>query len=98
VTAEASSTAAPGAGAAAPLVARRPLGRRLRDRLPTIALIVPGVGWLAIFFLVPLVIVFVVSLASNDARNHLDFSRLGSGNYLEALRPEYLPAIANTLR
>src|SRR4029079_19395404 len=46
----------------------------------------------------PLVIVFVVSLASNDARNHLDFSHLGAQNYLEALRPKYLPAIANSLR
>jgi spermidine/putrescine transport system permease protein len=97
VTADA-STAAPGAGAAAPPIARRSLGGRVRDRLPTVAFVLPGVGWLAYFFLVPLLIVFVVSLAANDGRGHLDFSHLGFRNYLEALRPEYLPAIANSVR
>jgi spermidine/putrescine transport system permease protein len=97
VTIEASSTAAPGAGAAAPLVARS-AGARLRDRLPAVAFVLPGVSWLGVFFLVPLVIVFVVSLATNDARGHLDFSHLGVQNYLEALRPEYVPAFLNSIR
>lgn len=98
MTAEAPSAAVPGSGAAGPLVAPRSAGRRLRDRLPTVAFILPGVGWLAFFFLVPLLIVFVISLGTNDGRGHVVFSHPGWQNYAESLRPEYLPAIANSLR
>jgi spermidine/putrescine transport system permease protein len=98
VTAEASPTAVPATGTAEPLTAPRSTAARLRDRLPTIAFIVPGVAWLAFFFLVPLVIVFVISLGTNDGRGHVDFSHAGLQNYGEALRPEYVPAILNSLR
>jgi spermidine/putrescine transport system permease protein len=99
VTAGASSAAAPSPGAAAPsLRAPSSIRTRVRERASAAVLVLPGVGWLAFFFLVPLLIVFVVSLAANDGRGHLDFSHLGFRNYLEALRPEYLPAIANSVR
>jgi spermidine/putrescine transport system permease protein len=98
VRAVASAPGPPRRGAPAPLVVQRSAGARIRHHLPTVAFILPGVGWLAIFFLVPLLIVFVVSLATTDGRNHLDFSHLGFQNYAEALRPEYLPAIGNSLR
>ena len=98
MTAEASSAAVPGSGSAAPLAARRSAGARLRDRLPTVAFILPGVGWLGFFFLVPLLIVFVISLGTNDGHGHVDFSHPGFQNYAQALRPEYVPAILNSLR
>ena len=98
MTAQASSTAVPGSGPAAPLVARRSAGARLRDRLPPIAFILPGVGWLGLFFLVPLLIVFVISLGTNDGRGHVLLGHPGFQNYAESLRPEYLPAILNSLR
>ena len=81
-----------------PVAARRSVADHIRDRMPTAALILPGVGWLAIFFLVPLVIVFVVSLATTDGHGHVVFDHLGLQNYARALRPEYLPAFANSLR
>ncbi|MFL5778722.1 MAG: ABC transporter permease, partial [Chloroflexota bacterium] len=96
MTADASPAAA--SAAALPLAIRRSVGERIRDRASTAALILPGVGWLTVFFLVPLLIVFVVSLATTDARGRLDFGHLGFQNYGEALRPEYLPAFANSLR
>jgi spermidine/putrescine transport system permease protein len=79
--------------------ATRSYRRRLVDRLGALVLVAPGVLWLAVFFLVPLGIIFVVSLGSRDAAtgrvvlDQLDFS-----NYAKATRPEYLPAFANSLR
>jgi spermidine/putrescine transport system permease protein len=82
-----------------PLAARRrTLSDQIRDRLSTAVLILPGVGWLGLFFLAPLLIVFVVSLATTDGRGHVLFDHLGLQNYALALRPEYLPAFANSLR
>jgi spermidine/putrescine transport system permease protein len=81
-----------------PVAAQRSVADHIRDRMPMAALVLPGVGWLAIFFLVPLVIVFVVSLATTDGHGHVVFDHLGLQNYARALRPEYLPAFANSLR
>src|SRR5204863_1591314 len=53
---------------------------------------------LAAFFLVPLAIIFVVSLGSRDAAGHVKLDHLGLQNYAQATRPEYLPALANSLR
>ncbi len=83
---------------APPLVVRRSLGVRAREKAGGVALVLPGVAWLAIFFLVPLVIIFVVSLGTKDAGGHVVLSHLGLQNYVQATRPEYLPAFANSLR
>jgi len=93
-----SSSAPIGELAGPPLVARRTVGGRIRNRLPTTLLIAPGVGWLGLLFLVPLLIVFVVSLGTTDGRGHILFDHLSFQNYIQALRPEYLPAFANSLR
>src|SRR4051812_23410686 len=87
---------ASGDAASASLLARRTAAERLRGQLATVALVVPGVAWLALFFLVPLVIVFVVSLGTRDATGHLLLERLGLQNYAQVTRPEYLPAFANS--
>jgi spermidine/putrescine transport system permease protein len=83
---------------APPLVVRRTLGVRVRERLGALILIVPGVAWLAVFFLVPLLIIFVVSLGTRDAAGHVVLDHLGFQNYVQATRPEYIPAFVNSLR
>ena len=94
-------TEAIGQAPAAVAVAGTPgaTSRRLVDRLGALVLVAPGVVWLALFFLVPLGIIFVVSLGSRDpATGHVVLDHLGFANYAKATRPEYLPAFANSLR
>ena len=89
----------PVAAGEAPLPSvRRSWRGRLAARLGAVVLIAPGVLWLAIFFLVPLAIIFVVSLGTKDAAGHVVLERLGLQNYAQATRPEYLPAFANSIR
>jgi len=59
---------------------------------------VPGVAWLLVFFLVPLLIIFIVSFGSKDATGHVVLTDPGLRNYIEATKPEFLPAFANSLR
>ncbi|HSH33851.1 MAG TPA: ABC transporter permease, partial [Actinomycetota bacterium] len=81
-----------------PLVGRS-LAVRAREKVGAFALVLPGVAWLALFFLVPLVVIFVVSLGTRDASgNNVVLDHLGLQNYAEATRPEYLPAFANSVR
>ena len=54
--------------------------------------------WLLAFFLLPLLIIFVVSFGSRDATGHVILSDLGLRNYIEATKPEFLPAFGNSLR
>jgi spermidine/putrescine transport system permease protein len=96
VTAGASSAAVP--GPAAPIAIERSIGSRFRERGPGLTLLLPGVAWLALLFVVPLVIIFVVSLGTSDGRGHVLLSSPGLQNYGEATRPEYVPAFVNSLR
>ena len=96
MTADASPAAGPGA-AAPPLVVRPIAASRLRERASAAILVLPGVAWLAFFFLVPLVIIFVVSLGTSDGR-HVILTSPGLQNYVEAARPEYVPAFLNSVR
>jgi spermidine/putrescine transport system permease protein len=68
------------------------------DRLAGIVFILPGVLWLTLFFLAPLVIILVVSLGTRDTGGHITLANPGLQNYVQATRPEYLPAFANSLR
>ncbi len=79
-------------------VAGRPLRTRLARHLPGAILVAPGVLWLAIFFLAPLAIIFIVSLAERDAASRLVFDSLDFENYAQATRPEYIPAFLNSIR
>ncbi len=82
-------------------VLRRQARQRGRLRLPRLGetiFVLPGVAWLAAFFLFPLVIILVVSLGANDAAGHIDLSQPNLQNYLQASRPEYLPAFLNSIR
>jgi spermidine/putrescine transport system permease protein len=80
------------------LDARRPRRSVAAEKLGAVVLVAPGVAWLALFFLVPLAIIFIVSLGTKDAAGHVVLARLGLQNYAQATRPEYLPAFANSLR
>ena len=70
----------------------------LRTRLSAGLLVVPGVLWLLVFFLVPLLIIFVVSFGSKDTTGHVVLTDPSLRNYVEATKPEFLPAFANSLR
>jgi spermidine/putrescine transport system permease protein len=98
MTAETAAVEPPGRDAPAPLVGR-PLAVRVREKVGASVLVLPGVAWLALFFLLPLVIIFVVSLGTRDASgNNVVLDHLGFHNYADATRPEYLPAFANSVR
>ncbi len=79
-------------------VAGRSLRSRLATHVPGALLVAPGVLWLAIFFLAPLAIIFVVSLAERNAASRVVFDVLDFENYVQATRPEYVPAFLNSLR
>jgi spermidine/putrescine transport system permease protein len=70
----------------------------LRTRLSGGLLVLPGAGWLVAFFLLPLLIIFIVSFGSRDATGHVVLTDLGLRNYIEATKPEFLPAFANSVR
>jgi spermidine/putrescine transport system permease protein len=63
----------------------------------TSVLVLPGVLWLAVFFLVPLAIMAVVSLGSVDPAGHVTLSNPGLGNYTHALDPEFIPALLRSI-
>jgi spermidine/putrescine transport system permease protein len=73
--------------------AGRPFGARLADGL----LVIPGVVWLAFFFLVPLGIMVVVSLGAVDPSGHVTLANPSLDNYQAATRPEFLPALWRSL-
>ena len=69
-------------------------GRARRDtRAATSVLVLPGVLWLAAFFLAPLAIIAVISLGSVDRSGDVTLANLSLANYLHALDPEFLPAL-----
>jgi len=86
------------AAAVAPALRRTARRASILERLTGLVFVLPGVVWLAIFFLAPLVIILVVSLGTRDPAGHVSFASPGLQNYLQATRPEYLPAFANSLR
>jgi spermidine/putrescine transport system permease protein len=60
--------------------------------------VVPAVAWLAIFFLVPLALIAVVSLGDRDEVGRIVLYRLSLDNYVKALDPAYLPTLLTALR
>ncbi len=78
--------------------ATRPYRAPLRSRLGGVFFVLPGVLWLAIFFLVPLVLIFVVSLGTRDAAGHVTLANPNLDQYGLAIRADRLPVFANSLR
>jgi spermidine/putrescine transport system permease protein len=67
-------------------------------RLATAALVVPATGWLVLFFVVPLAIIFAVSLGDTDQLDRVVFDHLSLDNYARAFDPRFLPTFANSVR
>lgn len=60
--------------------------------------VVPAVVWLAVFFLLPLAFILVVSLGSRDELGRIVLDHLSLDNYRKAFNPDYLPTLVNALR
>lgn len=58
----------------------------------------PGVAWLLLFFVIPLGIIFVVSLGHRDALDRVDLSNPSLDNYARAFDPVFLPTFLNSIR
>jgi spermidine/putrescine transport system permease protein len=74
---------------------------RLRDiarGIRAAALVLPGTIWLAVFFLLPLAIIFVVSLGARDPLDQVVLDRPSFANYLRAFDPRFLPTFLNSIR
>ena len=73
-------------------------GRPLGDRLAAAILLVPGIAWLTLFFVVPLAMIFLVSLGSRDELDRIVLDQLSLDNYARAFDPGFLPTFLNSLR
>jgi spermidine/putrescine transport system permease protein len=60
--------------------------------------VVPAVAWLAIFFVVPLALIGVVSLGDRDELGRIILDDLSIENYRQAFDPDYLPTLFTALR
>jgi spermidine/putrescine transport system permease protein len=84
--------------------ADRPVARGERTdssigtRLAAAVLLVPGIAWLILFFVVPLAMIFVVSLGSRDELDRIVLDQLSLDNYARAFDPAFLPTFLNSLR
>jgi spermidine/putrescine transport system permease protein len=67
-------------------------------RLRGLTLILPGAGWLALFFLVPLAIIFVVSLGDRGELDRIDLASPSLDNYARAFDPVFLTTFLNSVR
>jgi spermidine/putrescine transport system permease protein len=70
----------------------------LRTRLGGLFFVLPGVVWLAVFFLVPLALIFIVSLGTRDAAGHVTLANPNLDQYALALKADRLPVFGNSLR
>lgn len=60
--------------------------------------VLPAVAWLAVFFLLPLAFIMVVSLGSRDELGRIVLDDLSLDNYRRAFNPDYLPTLVTGLR
>jgi spermidine/putrescine transport system permease protein len=68
------------------------------ERIRAAALVLPGIAWLVLFFVVPLGIIFVVSLGSRDALDRISLEQPTIDNYLRVFDPVFLPTFLNSLK
>jgi spermidine/putrescine transport system permease protein len=68
------------------------------DRLRAATLVLPGVGWLLVFFVLPLALIFVVSLGSRDPLGRISLDVLSLDNYARAFDPIFLPTFLNSIK
>ena len=70
----------------------------MRQNARDAVFLLPGMAWLVIFFAVPLLIIFIVSLGTRDQYGGVLFDTLGFRAYGRALEPDFLPTAGNSLR
>jgi len=75
-----------------------PAGPGVLARVRGASLLAPGVGWLVLFFVVPLAFIFVVSLGSRDALDRVTLANPSIENYIRAFEPRFIPTFLNSLR
>ena len=68
------------------------------ERARSAALLLPGVVWLVLFFVVPLVFIFIVSLGHRDALDRISLADPSFANYARAFDPIFLPTFYNSLK
>jgi spermidine/putrescine transport system permease protein len=69
-----------------------------QDRGRGAVLLLPGLGWLLVFFLVPLAIILVVSVATRDRFGGVVVGAPTFDSYLRALDPGFIPTVVNSLK
>jgi len=89
------SATPPAAEAARPAAAR---SGSIGSRLAAGVLVLPGVVWLTILFLVPLLIMVVISFGSNDATGQVVLDHPTFDNYARTLDTSFLPTFLNSVR
>ena len=67
-----------------------------RIRGPIVVL--PAIAWLTIFFLVPLVLIGLVSLGDRDELGRIVLTEPSLDNYRKALNPDYVPTLFTAVR
>jgi spermidine/putrescine transport system permease protein len=72
--------------------------RALGGRLRSAVLVLPGLGWLTLFFLVPLVFILIVSLGTKDRFGGVILSTVSLRQYARALDPTLWPTLVNSIR
>jgi spermidine/putrescine transport system permease protein len=80
------------------VVTASPARRSLHARLAGGILLVPGVAWLTLFFVVPLAMILVVALGERDQLDRIVLDRLSLDNFARAFDPRFLPTFLNSLR
>jgi spermidine/putrescine transport system permease protein len=70
----------------------------LLGRIRGTTLVIPGVVWLILFFVVPLGLIFVVSLGARDELNRITLAAPSLDNYARAFDPVFYPTLLKSLR
>jgi spermidine/putrescine transport system permease protein len=68
------------------------------ERARSAAFVVPGTAWLVLFFVVPLVFIFIVSLGHRDALDRISLADPSFANYARAFDPIFLPTFFNSVK
>jgi spermidine/putrescine transport system permease protein len=71
---------------------------RERRSFSVLGLLGPGVAWLVLFYVVPLALIFLVSLGQRDALDRVTLAQPSFDNYVRAFDARFLPTFLNSLR
>ena len=70
---------------------------RSGDGLRNALLVLPGLGWLVLFFVVPLAFIVVISLGRRDELHRIILDALTLENYAQVFNPVFLPTVVQSL-